>query len=419
MAVMTDRGAYDERTIPLVTGYDVTSLKVVSEKKHVQITWSDGKVSRYHSLWLRHTCFCRDCKFDGNGQPKIAFDKVPSDLVIASAVDDGQGCLVVKWQGEASLHTGVFPLKFLKHHCYSKQSMAELREATRIRFSTDTTIPRVSYEEVMESDHGVLRWCTILNERGICLVEGLPTQPGMGRKVCERISRSVIPTIYGFVEDVKSSPVPINAGYSTDELKLHMDLVYYASPPGLQALFCLKFDKDIKGGDSVFADMFHVAETFREQYPDEFRVLATTPASLDTVHYKREWPVHMEVKRPMFELNDQGDLVGVRYQPHHLAPLHVNEELIEPFYAAYKKFYAMTNNWPHTLHYRLQEGDMVSYNNRRMAHGRTGYTYTKGQERHLQGCYLNVSELKSRMQSLANLIGDGRIVKHVGDCDFR
>ena len=42
------------------------------------------------------------------------------------------------------------------------------------------------------------------------------------------------------IEDVKSSPVPINAGYSTDELKLHMDLVYYASPPGMQALHCLK-----------------------------------------------------------------------------------------------------------------------------------------------------------------------------------
>ena len=42
------------------------------------------------------------------------------------------------------------------------------------------------------------------------------------------------------IEDVKSSPVPINAGYSTDELKLHMDLVYYSSPPGMQALHCLK-----------------------------------------------------------------------------------------------------------------------------------------------------------------------------------
>lgn len=296
--------------------------------------------------------------------------------------------------------------------------MVELREATRMRYSTDTTIPSVSYEEVMESDHGVLRWCTLLNERGLCLVQGLPTQPGMGRKVCERISRSVTPTIYGFIEDVKSRPSPINAGYSTEELQLHMDLVYYASPPGMQALFCLRFDQGIEGGHSVFADMFHVAETFRQQHPDDFRVLATVPASLDTKHYNREWPVDMNVKRPMLELNDQDELVGVRYQPHHMAPLHVREDLIEPFYAAYKKFYTLTNNWPYKFHYRLQEGDMITYNNRRMTHGRTAFKCFSGQQRHLQGCYINVSELKSRMQSLSNLIGDGRIVHRVGDCDF-
>ncbi|XP_076456145.1 gamma-butyrobetaine dioxygenase-like [Babylonia areolata] len=417
LKIAIDRGAYDERTIPHVTGYNVTNIAVVENGKHVEVTWEDGKVSRYHSLWLRHTCFCSDCKFDGNGQPKLAYEKIPSDLRVSSVMDDGEGCLVVQWRDEDS-HTGVFPLKFLKFHCYSPESMAQLREAIQMSFTTDTTIPEVTYEEVMESEEGVLRWMTILNEGGICLVKGLPTEAGMGRKVCERISRSVIPTIYGFIEDVKSSPVPINAGYSTDELKLHQDLVYYSSPPGMQALFCLKFDPNIEGGESVFADLFHVAHTFRQQYPEDFKVLATVPATLDTIHYNRAFPVHMNVKRPMFVLNDYGDLVGVRYQPHHLGPLQVSEELIEPFYAAYKKLYTMINNWPYKFHYRLQPGDMVSYNNRRVAHGRAAFVHKSGQERHLQGCYINVSELKSRMQTLSNLIGDGSFVKRVGDYDF-
>ena len=37
----------------------------------------------------------------------------------------------------------------------------------------------------------------------------------------------------------------------------------------------------------MFADMFHIAETFREKYPEDFQVLATVPATLDTIHYKR------------------------------------------------------------------------------------------------------------------------------------
>ena len=48
-----------------------------------------------------------------------------------------------------------------------------------------------------------------------------------------------------------------------------------------------RFDKGIEGGESMFADMFHIAETFREKYPEDFQVLATVPATLDTIHYKR------------------------------------------------------------------------------------------------------------------------------------
>ena len=33
---------------------------------------------------------------------------------------------------------------------------------------------------------------------------------------------------------------PINLAYSTDELAIHMDLVYYESPPGLQLLHCIR-----------------------------------------------------------------------------------------------------------------------------------------------------------------------------------
>ncbi|XP_076455663.1 gamma-butyrobetaine dioxygenase-like [Babylonia areolata] len=417
LSIATDRGAYDSRTIPHVTGYDVKSLTLVEEGKHVQVTWDDGRVSRYHSLWLRHVCFCPACKFEVSGQPNMAYDQIASDLKLASVMDDGEGCLVAQWKGEDS-HTGVFPLKFLKFHCYSSQSMAQRREAIRMLFTTDTTIPEVMYEEVMESDEGLLQWLTALNERGICLVKGLPTEPGMGRKVVERISRSVLPTIYGYVDEIKCSPEPINAGYSSDELDLHQDLVYYSSPPGLQAVFCLRFDSNIEGGESVFADMFHVAETFREQHPEDFNVLATVPATLDTIHYQRDWPVHMNVKIPMFTLNDCGDLVGVRYQPHHMGPLHVSEELIEPFYAAFKKFYTLTKNWPYKFYHRLQPGDLISYNNRRFAHGRTAFTYQSGQVRHFQNCYLNVSELKSCMQTLSNLVGDGHVIKRIGDHDY-
>jgi len=40
--------------------------------------------------------------------------------------------------------------------------------------------------------------------------------------------------------DVKSVPSPINIAYSNVALGLHMDLMYYESPPGLQLLHCVR-----------------------------------------------------------------------------------------------------------------------------------------------------------------------------------
>ena len=48
-----------------------------------------------------------------------------------------------------------------------------------------------------------------------------------------------------------------------------------------------RFDEKIVGGENEFVDLFHVAETFREQYPEDFDILCKVPAAFETIHYKR------------------------------------------------------------------------------------------------------------------------------------
>ena len=48
-----------------------------------------------------------------------------------------------------------------------------------------------------------------------------------------------------------------------------------------------RFDEKIVGGENEFMDLFHVAETFREQYPEDFDLLCKVPAAYETIHYKR------------------------------------------------------------------------------------------------------------------------------------
>lgn len=48
---------------------------------------------------------------------------------------------------------------------------------------------------------------------------------------------------------------------------------------------------------------------------------------------------------------------------------------------------------------KLEAGEMLVFDNRRMLHGRKAFDPTTG-GRHLQGCYLDTSEVLSRMRML-------------------
>ena len=89
-------------------------------------------------------------------------------------------------------------------------------------------------------DLGVLEWLEQINAHGLSIVEGVPVtvggKPGVAA-VASRIA-TLMPNLYGDVFDVIATPNPINIAYTPAELKLHLDLPYYESPPGLQVSLC-------------------------------------------------------------------------------------------------------------------------------------------------------------------------------------
>ena len=93
-----------------------------------------------------------------------------------------------------------------------------------------------------------------------------------------------------------TSLTPINAAYSDAELDFHMDLSHYESPPGLQFLHCLRFDDCVTGGETVFVDVWHVAETLRATCPNYFDTLTRVPATFQKMHFDRQHPVYMRYR---------------------------------------------------------------------------------------------------------------------------
>jgi gamma-butyrobetaine dioxygenase len=74
-------------------------------------------------------------------------------------------------------------------------------------------------------------------------------------------------------------------------------------------------------------------------------------------------------------------------------------DLATSMYAALGTFWNMLRDPGYHLNLRLDPGCLIAYNNNRVLHGRKSFDPTTG-ERHLQGCYLNLEDLQSKLRLL-------------------
>lgn len=399
----------------------VKNIEIVDDGKKLEITWEDGRVSNFHAIWLRHYCHCPDC-LPYTSTVLVDFSKIDIDsLRIVSATLDGPEIVVLKWMAdsEEKEHTGPIPTRFLRYQCYSEDSVKERRKQRVMKFHDKKVVPEIQHDEVMAGEEGVYKWMMALSEYGLCVVKNVPRERGYVVKITERIA-DIQHTIYGDYFDVESEPKPINAAYTGIGLDLHMDQIHYESPPGLQLLHCLEFDECIQGGENFFVDLHEIAHKFKKEYPDLFYTLTRVPSSVNTVDYLREppsQPAHVRIQRPLITVNHYDEIVSVLWQPMLIAPLQVQDEDVLKFYKAYKQFYTMIHYCNDMYRNRLRAGDMISFNNRRVLHGRTAYT--ENGRRLLQGTYVNISEFQSKLQIYHNKYGSGEWPIRCGSIDYQ
>mmetsp|Transcript_11138 Transcript_11138/g.33355 ORF Transcript_11138/g.33355 Transcript_11138/m.33355 type:complete len:371 (+) Transcript_11138:777-1889(+) len=269
--------------------------------------------------------------------------------------------------------------------------------------TTDQSLRRLKWATVTGSDHGLLQWLEALSADGMCLITDAPVEAGCVVDLASSISHPQ-PTIYGTSTfDVVSVPEPINIAYSPLGLPLHQDLVYYESPPGLQLLHCIDFADTVRGGESTLLDGAALLADFRVEYPHHFQTLCTIPTLFQKVHYDREEPVHMTYHRPILSVNAWGHITQFTWAPPFEGPLpNYGPKITRAYYAAYSALAEAIDSSPSTIEFRLRPGDIVSFNNRRVLHGRRAFESMDGltPRRHLQGTYVNIDDFKNKHQVL-------------------
>lgn len=358
----------------------------------LQVTWDDGHISHFHYIWLRDNCPCADCRHPQVGERTLDPFTIPLDIVPEEVKLDETKALNIRWLGDG--HQSIYDSIWLRQHTYEPEEKAARRYRHTLwdTSSIGENFPEVTYNSTMADDMGLLTWLRLLRQYGFAIMHGVPTEPGQVAKVAECISY-LRPSNFGTIFDVVSKPDPNSIAYTSLRLNAHTDLVSRETQPGVQFLHCLVFGAT--GGESLLVDGFAVAEELRQQHPDDFDLLTSTPVRFR--YQDRETDINC--KSPMIRLDSDGEYFEVRYSTALLAPLDIAPELVKPFYKAYHNFTALLRDPKFELCFRLEPGDLMAFDNRRVLHGRAEFNPQSG-PRHLQGCYVDTDDFLSRIRVL-------------------
>lgn len=386
--------------LPMTPDYDAWPIEARLETlsfspRLVTVRWSDGRESRYHSIWLRENAADDSTVNPATRERILDLSALPGWPEIAGAEIDAAGALCVDFapeQRRLRFHPG-----WLRAHDYDNADDPEAPlVAVELWHGGPEAAPDsldasglLDTEPASDAEETILAPAleSVLG-KGMVRLRGLPTEPGSLEAIARRIG-PVRPTNFGLLFDVKAKPDPDSNAYTSIALPPHTDLPTREYHPGLQMLHCL--ENSVAGGEAVMLDGFAVAEALRQRDPEAFDTLtrvhwcfANTARTTDYVWYS-----------PMIRLDDRGELLEVRIADFLRGPLQADFDEVESAYAALMTLQAMLREPEFAIRFTYAPGDLVIFDNRRLLHARDAFEGSSG-HRWLQGCYMERDEVRSR-----------------------
>ena len=365
--------------------------KVLKNGSGLNVEWTDGKKSNFNFMWLRDNCpldMDEDTRERTFNILEVSENIHPKEYKI-----NPEGKLEIEWS--EGNHTSFYDPKWLRKNCYTlKEKYVSPYKLWDSKLNSNLESISIDYENIMQSDEVLIQWLNLLHEKGFSIVKNSPTEKKSALPLLNRISH-IRETFFNTPFEVISIPKPNNLAYTSKRLVNHMDLPYYELPPGYQFLHCLV--NNAEGGMSRAVDGFFVADYLRNNDPETFKTLTRVPAVFVNRDYTQD-------KKRLYHaqeitLNKDGDYNDIRFSVPTMGIMDCSPEDMDKFYKAHHKFGKLLHDKRFMVEFKLKEGDIFCFNNRRVLHGRTEYDPNTG-HRHLQGYYLDRDEIISRLHYL-------------------
>lgn len=369
-------------------------IQSLQQEEHaLRIVWQDNTESLFHYLWLRDNCPSAFHPQTG----ERSFDLLSvSEAIHPLSVSSTEDKLIIDWSEDD--HHSEYDQHWLREFSYSG-AQNQLHNTGYESWEADfiSRIPQSNHPDIMASDQALYAWMDNLDRYGLAIINGMPDDPDAVVYTAQRIDY-LRQTNFGVTFDVVSEKDPINLAYTSIALPLHTDLANQETPPGYQFLHCLC--NESTGGESTFVDGLRVLEVLREQRPEHFRLLADYAIPFrfhDDEHDIRQ-------HHPVINLDSFGNIIEIKYNAHLADIFDLPDHIMHDYYLAYRNLMARLKDQRFRIELKLEAGQMVVFDNRRVLHGRNRFDETVG-SRHLRGCYVDRSEFKSRLRVLKRRFG--------------
>ena len=367
--------------------------KLEKNSTYLKVIWNDGEESKFNYLWLRDNCptaHDKDSRHRMFNILEVSQNINPTKYSISS-----DGKLEIEWsEGD---HTSYYDPKWLRENCYTlKHKSKYISPYTLWDNSLQKNLNSIiiDHDEIIASDEGLIKWLELLHKKGIAIVKNSPTEKESAFPVLNRISHTR-ETFFKTPFEVINIPKPNNSAYTAHELRNHMDLPWFENPPGYQFLHCLI--NAAEGGDSSAVDGFAVSEYLRQNEKEIFDTLVNVYLKFRDKDYTQL--LHRSVHAPAISLTKDGDYNDIRFSVATMDALDCHPDEMDKVYNAHRRFGNLLHDDNFQIKFRLEPGDIFSFNNRRILHGRTAFDPNSG-HRHLQGYYMDRDEIIGRLSYL-------------------
>ncbi|KAM0328637.1 hypothetical protein ACHAQA_005049 [Verticillium albo-atrum] len=380
---------------------------------------------------------CPQSVSPSSGNKNFATAEIPLDIAFESVQKDSDGNWVITWRNNiprfvaAGVNTSVFTPQMFASMRYRGKETNPSFTVLQTRPSLLHTVwnrdsfhwREIDFSQWVLGGNMFAAAVLELHMSGLVIIKNVPKKHSSVKRLAMQFG-GLKETFYGNTWDVISKPQAENVAYTSEYLGLHSDMLYLNSPPKLQFLHCL--ENDATGGESLFSDAHRTAAEMIKHQPQLAKSLTAEKMGW---HYDSNGFFYQQ-SRPVFDLspavlrrlrggatettkgstspteNDGSSELSmtashVWWSPPFQTPIRAPKDAdaskrYTEWLAAASTFQNLLEDEANMVRRRLQPGDCVVFDNRRVLHGRTAFDPTSG-GRHLRGAYVGTDEWASTL----------------------